>query len=200
MRKSIIIILFLITVFSASAHEKRWENNFYLGQGFIMDYKDGEGEDGVSIVAGYGLSYRMSPHWSVMPGVAYRSVIEGGPFEYYDGHDYDSFTFLDVPLLVRYHTGVNKRYFTFGFGPVFSFCTNNDTYYMDADPRSPLNDLKKCKTFSLGLQPTVSYQFARHFSVGLDGYICLTNLKQHHNLTTGGIHIHSLTFRMAYNF
>ncbi|MBO4752958.1 MAG: PorT family protein [Bacteroidales bacterium] len=200
MRKIIIFILFLITLFSVSAQEKRWENNFYLGQGFILDYKDGEGEEGVSIVAGYGLSYRMSPHWSVMPGVAYRSVIEGALYEYFDGYDYDSFSFLDVPFLVRYHTGVGKRYFTFGFGPVLSFCTNNDTYYMDADPRSPLNNLNKCKTFSLGLQPTASYQFARHFSVGIDGYICLTNLKQHHGLSSGGIHIHSLTFRMAYNF
>ena len=201
MRKINIIILFLITVLSASAQEKRWENNFYLGQGLILDYKNGDGEGGMSFVAGYGLSYRFSPHWSVMPGLALRAVAEGAPAEHFDdGRDYDTFSFLDVPLLVRYHTGVSKRYFTFGFGPVFSFCTGNDTYYVDADPRSPLNNLKKCKTFSLGLQPTVSYQFARHFSVGLDGYICLTNLKQHHGLTSGEIYIHSLTCRMAFNF
>ena len=161
MRKINIIILFLITVLSASAQEKRWENNFYLGQGLILDYKNGDGEGGMSFVAGYGLSYRFSPHWSVMPGLALRAVAEGAPAEHFDdGYDYDTFAFLDIPLLVRYHTGVNKRYFTFGFG----------------------------------------YQFARHFSVGLDGYICLTNLKQHHGLTSGGIYIHSLTCRMAFNF
>ena len=201
MRKISIIILFLITVLSANAQEKRWENNFYLGQGLILDYKNGDGEGGMSFVAGYGLSYRFSPHWSVMPGVALRAVAEGAPAEHFDdGYDYDSFVFLDVPLLVRFHTGVNKRYFTFGFGPVLSFCTGNDTYYIYADPRSPLINLKKCKTFSLGLQPTVSYQFARHFNVGLDCFICLTDQKLHHGMAPGSKYIHSFTDRIAFNF
>ena len=201
MRKINIIILFLITVLSVSAQEKRWENNFYLGQGLILDYKNGDGEGGMSFVAGYGLSYRFSPHWSVMPGLALRAVAEGAPAEHFDdGRDYDTFAFLDVPLLVRYHTGVSKRYFTFGFGPVFSFCTGNDTYYVDADPRSPLNHLDKCKAFTLGLQPTASYQFARHFNVGLDCFICLTDQKLHHGMAPGSKYIHSFTVRMAFNF
>ena len=41
MRKISIIILFLITVLSANAQEKRWENNFYLGQGLILDFVRG---------------------------------------------------------------------------------------------------------------------------------------------------------------
>jgi hypothetical protein len=200
MRKINIIILFLITVFSASAQEKRWENHFFLGQGGIVDFKDGSSKGGMSFVAGYGLSYRLSHQWSVMPGVTMRLVGETLPAENFDGYDYDVLSFLDVPFLVRYHTGIGKRSWVFGIGPVLSYCVKNETYYVDGDPRSPLNDLLKCKDFSLGLQPTISYQFARHFSVGLDSYICLTNLRRQYDIVDGRLFIHSFTVRMAFNF
>lgn len=201
MKRLFVIVLLLTSILCAKSQDyRRWENHIYAGQGFIYDYKDGQGEGGMSFVAGYGLSYRMSPHWSVMPGVALRSIGEDLPAETFEGDDSDTFTFLDVPLLVRYHRGVGKGDHSFGIGPVLSFCVGNDTFYIDADPRSPLNHLNKCKKFSLGLQPTFSYQFARHLNVSLDAYFCLTNLKQHHGLTTGNTYIHSLTCRMTFLF
>ena len=109
----------------------------------------------------------------------------------------DAFWFVDIPLLGRYHTGVGKRNWTFGVGPALSFCVRNETFYVDADPHSPLNHLDKCKAFTLGLQPTASYQFARHFNVGLDCFICLTDQKLHHGMASGSKYIHSFTVRMA---
>ena len=160
MKKIVLTFLLLASVISACAQYRHWEHNIYAGNGLIAEYKGREGDpyEGISFVVGYGLAYRFSPHWSVMPGVAWRAI---GPLgESFDGADDDAFWFVDIPLLGRYHTGIGKRNWTFGIGPALSFCVRNETFYVDADPHSPLNHLDKCKAFTLGLQPTASYQFA----------------------------------------
>ena len=200
MKKIVLTFLLLASVISACAQYRHWEHNIYAGNGLIAEYKGREGDpyEGISFVVGYGLAYRFSPHWSVMPGVAWRVI---GPLgESFEGTDDDAFWFVDIPLLGRYHTGIGKRNWTFGIGPALSFCVRNETFYVDADPRSPLNHLDKCKAFTLGLQPTASYQFARHFNVGLDCFICLTDQKLHHGMASGSKYIHSFTVRMAFNF
>ena len=66
----------------------------------------------------------------------------------------------------------------------------NDTYYIDADPQSPLNHLDKSKRFALGLQPAVTYRLSRHWELGVEANIGLTNIKDGHGLTSGSKHVH----------
>ena len=192
------LVLMLMTTLATQAQERKWENKFYAGAGFMAAKGDGDSSSGLALQAGYGLMYRFAEHWSLMPGVAVRYVAENAFADSADGADDDAFTFLDIPLLVQHHVGSGKGSWTLGLGPVFSFCVGNDNYYVDADPQSPLNKLSKCKDFSLGLQPSINFQLSKHFSVGIDGHIGLTNLKRNHGLTSGSKHIHSLTAHVAW--
>lgn len=190
--KQICLALLLLFALEADAQQKKWEHNVYAGAGLMMEGHGYSSETGLALQAGYGLTYRFSDQWSVRPGVALRSVLENGFADSADGADDDVFTFLDIPILGQYQVGVGKGSLTFGLGPVFSFCVDNDTYYVDAEPWSPLNKLDKCTTFSFGLQPSIDYRVWKHLSVGVDGYVSLSNLKNNHGLTSGSKHIHCL--------
>ena len=195
-----ILILMLLTTLNIQAQNKKWEHNIYVGAGLMMKSEDSHSHQGLSLKAGYGLGYFFNGQWSVMPGLAVRNVEENPFAEAADGADEDGFTILDVPIVARYNVGNGTGSFTFGLGPVLSFCIDNETYYIDADPSSPLNKLNKCKTFSVGLQPSISYQMLKHLSIGLDGYYCLTNIKDTHGLTGGSKHIHDVTAKIIFLF
>ena len=129
---------------------------------------------------GYGLNYYFSEHWSLMPGIDIRRDAENFFSSAKDGADSDDFVFLDVPVLAQYH--VDR--WTFGLGPVFSFCVSNDTYYVDHDPNSELNGKNKIKDFYLGLQPSVKYRIGKHFLVGIDGQIGLHDVRKSYGFET----------------
>jgi hypothetical protein len=198
--KKICIALMLLTALAAQAQQRKWENKFYAGAGLMASKTDADNAHGLALQAGYALTYHFSRQWSLMPGVAVRNVAENGFGSSADGADDDVFTFLDIPLLVQHRVGSGKGSTTLGLGPVFSFCVDNDAYYIDAEPQSPLNKLAKCNLFSLGLQPSLDHRLTNHFSLGLDAYICLTNLKRNHGLTSGSKRIHCLTAHVAWTF
>ena len=158
----------------------KWEHNIYVAGGLLIDREWGESETGVSMKLGYGLNYYFSEHWSMMPGIDIRQDAENFFSSAKDGADSDDFVFLDVPVLAQYH--VDR--WTFGLGPVFSFCVSNDTYYVDHDPNSELNGKNKIKNFYLGLQPSIKYQIGRHFRIGIDGQIGLHDVRKSYGFET----------------
>ena len=190
----------LVVSLGVHAQVKKWEHNVYVGAGLMIDDHGYRTKKGLAFNAGYGLNYYFNEQWSLMPGVAVRQVSENGFADSADGADDDVFTFLDVPVVAQYHVGTGKGAWTLGLGPVFSFCVGNDTYYMDAAPGAKLNDLDKCKTFSFGLQPSVSYRLGKHFGIGLDGYISLSNMKNNHGLLSGSKHIHCIVAKAVVMF
>ena len=198
--KKICIVMMLLATLSIHAQEKKWERAIYVGAGVMFDNHGYRTDKGLALKAGCGIGYHFDEHWSVMPGIAVRSEWENGFADAAEGADDDTFTFLDIPVLARYHTGNGVGNWTFALGPVFSFCVENDSYYIDADPSSKLGGLDKCKQFSFGLQPGVGYQLTKHFSVGVDAFIDLTNLKLCHGLTTGSKHIHDISAKVAFLF
>ncbi|MBP3228667.1 MAG: PorT family protein [Bacteroidaceae bacterium] len=187
----------LVAACNVSAQRKALEHNVYVSAGLFIDRNAGDTGNGLSVRLGYGLDIRLSQKLSVMPGIAVRGVIES-PFESWDGADDDIFTFLDIPVIARYHLDSGKGGWVFGLGPVLSFCVDNDTYYIDAGP-DPLTDKTKIKPFDLGLQPSVAYKLGR-FTLGVDARIGLLNVKRTHGLTTGTQHLHDLTATVAFRF
>ena len=180
MKKIIISALLLMAAVNGYSQDRKWEHNIYVAGGLLIDREWGESETGVSMKLGYGLNYYFSEHWSLMPGIDIRQDAENFFSSAKDGADSDDFVFLDVPVLAQYH--VDR--WTFGLGPVFSFCVSNDTYYVDHDPNSELNGKDKIKNFYLGLQPSIKYQIGRHFLVGIDGQIGLHDVRKSYGFET----------------
>ena len=180
MKKIIISALLLMAAVSGYSQDRKWEHNIYVAGGLLIDREWGESETGVSMKLGYGLNYYFSEHWSMMPGIDIRRDAENFLSSDKDGADSDDFVFLDVPVLAQYH--VDR--WTFGLGPVFSFCVSNDTYYVDHDPNSELNGKNKIKDFYLGLQPSIKYQIGRHFRIGIDGQIGLHDVRKSYGFET----------------
>ena len=176
----IVFALLLMAAVNGYSQDRKWEHNIYVAGGLLIDREWGESETGVSMKLGYGLNYYFSEHWSMMPGIDIRQDAENFFSSAKVGADSDDFVFLDVPVLAQYH--VDR--WTFGLGPVFSFCVSNDTYYVDHDPNSELNGKNKIKNFYLGLQPSIKYQIGRHFRIGIDGQIGLHDVRKSYGFET----------------
>lgn len=194
-RISIALLLLMGFIGVASAQERKWEHsvNISAGQfqaGTLVSY-----DTGLSLKFGYGLAYRFAEQFSVKTGIAMRGDAESA-FQQWVGGDYDTFEFIEVPLVARYHT---KDHVVFGLGPVFAFCTNNDTYYIDADPQSPLNGKPKIKDFYVGLQPSIVYQW-KHFALGIEATYGLMDVKLNHGLTTGSKYLNQVMCSISYRF
>ncbi|WP_231376012.1 outer membrane beta-barrel protein [Prevotella sp. AGR2160] len=135
MRKSLLLFLALGICTTGHAQVKHVEHNFYLGLGGVTStpYKD----DSFAFRVGYGLNCYFSDHWSFMPGVAMRARVEPGDADYNVGA-YDC-TYIDIPLLAQYHLRAPKESgLVVECGPVLSFVTSNNTYYVDADPSNEI--------------------------------------------------------------
>ena len=180
MKQIILSTLLLLVAVNGYSQNRKWEHNIYVAGGLLIDREWGESETGVSMKLGYGLNYYFSEHWSLMPGIDIRQDAENFFSSAKDGAASDDFVFLDVPVLAQYH--VDR--WTFGLGPVFSFCVSNDTYYVDHDPNSELNGKDKIKKFYLGLQPSIKYQIGRHFRIGIDGQIGLHDVRKSYGFET----------------
>ena len=176
----IVFALLMMAAVNGYSQDRKWEHNIYVAGGLLIDREWGESETGVSMKLGYGLNYYFSEHWSLMPGIDIRRDAENFFSSAKDGADSDDFVFLDIPVLAQYH--VDR--WTFGLGPVFSFCVSNDTYYVDHDPNSELNGKNKIKDFYLGLQPSVKYRIGKHFLVGIDGQIGLHDVRKSYGFET----------------
>lgn len=161
----------------------------------MFDHRSGYSDKGLSLSFSYGLNYYLSSSFSIKTGLGIRQETVNA-FSSDDGGDDDSFTFMDIPVTAQYH----NNGWTLGLGPVFSLCAANDTYYNDANPNDPLDGKDKLKTFSLGLQPSISYQLSRHFDIGLSADINLTNMQKSYPMISGSQHIHNVQATVGYRF
>ena len=197
--KKITLTLTLLLGFMLTlpAQEKRWEHSFNLAVGQLIDGSTLNYNTGISTKLGYGIAYGFSEQWSLKSGVSVRADLESPVKAFtYDGGDYDGFTFVEVPLVARYHTANNL---VLGFGPVFSFCTANGSYYINSDPRHPLNGMAKIKDFYVGLQPSIAHEW-KHLSIGVEATLGLMDVKLNHGLTTGSKYLHQVMGCVAYKF
>lgn len=191
MRK-IVIALLLMAAVNGYSQDRKWEHNIYVAGGLLIDREWGESETGVSMKLGYGLNYYFSEHWSLMPGIDIRRDAENFFSSAKDGADSDDFVFLDIPVLAQYH--IDR--WSFGLGPVFSFCVSNDSYYIDSpnSPYSALDGKEKIKSFYVGLQPSVKYRLSRYFLLGIDGQFGLQDVNKSYdlNIPIGHKYLHNI--------
>lgn len=99
-------LLLAVISTSISAQPQRWEHNLYEGVGVVNKFEDNDDQK-TAFHVGYALNYYITPHWSVMPGVALRFKALGKD----NGNSGNcASTYIDVPLLVQYHlAGTNAK-------------------------------------------------------------------------------------------
>lgn len=125
---------------------------------------------------GYGLNYYITPHWSVMPGVALRFKALGKD----NGNSGNcASTYIDVPLLVQYHFGGDKRKgMVVECGPVVSFLAHSNTYdgkYWNT--WNPYEGEKMYKHFDVGIRPAVYYETG-HWRFGVQSHVGFLDIKR----------------------
>ena len=200
MKHWIVLLTLLVVTDNLAAQEKKWEHQLFLSAGLSFHHKGDHRSNGFTDKIAYGLSYHLNERWALMPGIAVCEVAEHAFRNAHMGADDDHLVFLNLPIIMQLNVERDNDRCTLGLGPVFSFCIGNEHYYVDADPDSPLNHLNKFKTFTIGLQPMITYWLNRHWSLGAEGYIGLMNIRDTHGIASGSNHIHSLSATLGYRF
>ena len=187
MRKSFYLktasLFFLLGITaSLSAQTKRWEHNIYEGVGFVnkFEYSD---EQTIAFRIGYGINYYLTPNWSVMPGVALRLKALGKDN---DNSGNCTSTYIDIPLLVQYHLGGEKRKgLVVECGPVLSFLAHGETYSGTGwVPWHPFEGEKMYKGFDVGIRPAVYYE-TENWRFGVQSHIGLLDIKCEYSTYSG---------------
>lgn len=212
MRKFLILMaaLTLCGAIGATAQEaqpnastiKKFEHNFYVAAGLFSERFDDaynsyhltRKEKGLSYKFGYGLNYYFTEIFSVMPGLAYRREAVH-PFSWFDGGDYDRFSFVDIPVVAQIHlrdSECKDHRWMLGFGVVYSYCVQNTKYYEDYEPASPLQDKNEIRDHSLSLMPCVAYETKR-VRLGLEALIGTGDVnRKYDGIYTGKKYLYNL--------
>ena len=195
MKKLFILFVLSIVEISCIAQTRKWEHSLVAGIGVAFDKETAKSSvndtrSALAIKAGYGLSYYLNQHVAMHTRLTYRHV---GTYGLMVGY-------LDVPVGLRYYLDADSSPWSFGIGPVLSYCIRNDKYDLDNTSYDALVGKDIFKTFGLGLQPSITYRGGRHFELSLEGYIGLNNVKKDYEQTTRREYFHSFMATIGYVF
>jgi len=199
MKRFLFLFSFLLTSLLSSAQEGQIEHTIYVGGGYFWESRGSGAQTvtGASLKIGYALDYFITHNLSVMPGIALRSEMEGGFGDSDDGAaDYD-FTFLDIPVMLRYHFGEGSRW-AVGVGPAFSYAIHRDEIYNDADPSDPIAGQPVIKKTDFALHLNICYKL-NHWRLGIDSRIGLTDVAMKY-VGTPSRHINNVSAVIGYSF
>ena len=183
---------------------KRLESNFQIAAGVYS--QSGSRADiftrGLAVNLSYGLDIRLDERWSLMPGIGARLLSQGILEPRAVGADHDDFNYYDLFLCARYRYETEGTRFIVSLGPEVSREIFRDTYFLDADPSDPRNNVVKVKPYDFGLRPAWAVEVGRHWRFGVEGHIGLRNvLTQRNDLNlTGSLHLHDITAAVCFYF
>ncbi len=186
------------------AGTKRVESNVLLGAGLFGETGNRARNvfPGAVLRLSYGLDVRLGGPWSLMPGAGIRAQMGEINHIGWVGGDPEGMSQADFFVVPRYHLDADGTRIVLGLGPALSYMVGPDTYYIDADPRDPLNGKEKFNRFDLGLQPSLIFRHGRHFQWGFEANVGLLNaMRQYPEYSrTGSIHLHYLTLTCGWHF
>ena len=219
MKRIFLTFIFICMVLFANSQPQKWEHELNLSMGGWKGWSniDEHQTDGLTVRAGYGLTYYFNEKTSITSGLDF--VRNGGPlgcgYEYWNfyNNDDDSFSFLNVPFIFKYHIHPwkeSKQDLILGIGPTVNFTLDADRYIFFEDDRykeipqyqqykNALDGKKKIKKFNIGIQPTIMYQF-NHVRVGIEANIGLLNMNRRYTIDTGKKIIYEIWPTFSYHF
>lgn len=183
---------------AVQAQTKKFEHNIYWSAGMVTEASHYGSTNGYSFRTGYGLNCYFSEKFSLMPCITLRQEIETLSFNE-DGADPFCYTFVDVPVMAQFHLSAGKCKWVFGVGPMFSYCIGKDSYYIDAVPEQWLDDNDKLNTFSVGVQPSIMFDFWK-MRIGVEGNIGLTNVRKKYDYNYENTYIHGIVGTVNFHF
>lgn len=209
MKKTLVSIMLLaffpgVALAQENQSRKRLENNILLGGGlFLESGSQSQGNNpGAVLRVSYGLDVRLNDNWSIMPGVVLRA--QQGDIRHFmwEGGDPDGMAMADCFVVGRYHFESDGSRIVLGLGPALSYIVWPDTYFINANPITPLNGKEKFKRFVVGLQPSMMFLHGKHFQWGIEGGIGLLNaMRQYPEYNrSGSIHLHYLAVTCGWHF
>ena len=182
----------------AQAQTKKFEHNIYWSAGMVTEASHYGSTNGYSFRTGYGLNCYFSEKFSLMPCITLRQEIETLSFNE-DGAAPFCYTFVDVPVMVQFHLPTGKCKWVFGVGPMFSYCIYKDSHYIDAVPEQWLDDNDILNTFSVGVQPSIMFDFWK-MRIGVEGNIGLTNVRKKYDPSFENTYIHGIVGTVNFHF
>ncbi len=192
MKKIIVLFIYLSCFYiSVLSQEKKWEHS--LGASF------GAGNPLFALKFEYGLSYRITPKWSVKTGVGVLSTAIGcGEDIYQDDTDIG---YVGIPFLAQYHIKIKNtnQQLIFGLGPSIDIYTNRGIYYGEWISDAPLNSRDFYRKVNVSLQPNVTYRFNK-IGLGFEGNIGLLKMKEPYVKTDDHAYLHSFLTKFSFNF
>ena len=180
------------------AQTKKFEHNIYWSAGMVTEASHYGSINGYSFRTGYGLNCYFSEKFSLMPCITLRQEIETLSFNEV-GADPFCYTFVDVPVMAQFHLPAGKCKWVFGVGPMFSYCIGKDSYYIDAVPDHWLNGKEKLNDFSVGVQPSIMFEFWK-MRIGVEGNIGLTNVRKKYDPSFENTYIHGIVGTVNFHF
>ena len=199
MKKLLLSIALVLGMNSiAQAQTKKFEHNIYWSAGMVTEASHYGSTNGYSFRTGYGLNCYFSEKFSLMPCITLRQEIETLSFNE-DGADPFCYTFVDVPVMAQFHLPAGKCKWVFGVGPMFSYCIGKDSHYIDAVPEQWLDDNDKLNTFSVGVQPSIMFDFWK-MRIGVEGNIGLTNVRKKYDYNYENTYIHGIVGTVNFHF
>ncbi len=176
---------------------KHLEVELYAGFGFAN--KDGGGPNYNAMRLGVGADCYFNSHWSVMPGVAMRGKLT---FDNdWIGGTTDDCVYLDVPVVVRYHVeGQRCKGTVLEAGPVLSYNIGKETHSSEWGGKDPFDGKAIYNPWGLGLQLGAYYQLGKHWRVGGQTYIGLTQMYKKYPTYNNSFHYLDLVAQIRYAF
>ena len=104
-----------------------------------------------------------------------------------------------LPVMAQFHLSAGKCKWVFGVGPMFSYCIGKDSYYIDAVPDHWLNGKEKLNDFSVGVQPSIMFEFWK-MRIGVEGNIGLTNVRKKYDYNYENTYIHGIVGTVNFHF
>ena len=218
MRKILILMtaLLMCGAVNVSAQEdaqaKKWEQNLYVSTGLLIDcyssdyHNESKCDKGVSVRLGYGINHYFNEKFSLMLGTTLRGDLVITTDDNTEDSDNDIFGFLDIPLIAQWHlgTGNSNGNWMVGFGPVVSFCIDNQPYYNYGywTPNHPLHDKDKLKNTHFSLMPCVAYE-TKHLRMGIEAQFGVNNANIHYttyNHDSGTKYLHNICATFGFKF
>lgn len=189
MKKYFIIALLLTLMTSGMAQDRKWEHSVSAGLGQALeDFRDLGSV--YSLKAGYGLNRQLAQQWSIQTGLAIRTTASYGYL----------YSYLDLPVALQYRSIDIDGTWLLGLGPVVSYCINNDEYDAISTLDEHLEGEKMYKDFVLGLQPSIAYRPGRHWQIGAEANINLTNIGRPLGQASNNYRVYSILITASYVF
>ena len=197
-----VTVIIAVVLFSPAllGQEKRVYNHIDLSVGGFFEGGKNVQSPGIAIRLGYGADIKLTDRFSLMPGAGVRGQKAALGVLGNKGGSSDGLLFTDVLCQARYHF----KHIIIGLGPNVSFAVANMNYGVEnyGDPTHPLVGKKQFSTIDVGLVPSISVPFGKHWEFGVEAIIGLTNMRIRYEDANAGAstYMHTVSLFFGYRF